>query len=364
MYPGGPLSDTGGWKADRSHPQSPGDFRTSPGSTRGFPPSRPRLADNAYLAPVDYLAPVEPMGRPISSGRGDPAARRQWDPPDDEPGFDPPDRRWHRGGDPSDRTSRHDPDGEASTRRTRPWMTALGLVAVAVLVAVCAAGGYLVFTAPGSGGSGADRTPGALPHDITSRRTDAAPLSEAELFPAASVANGYQLLKSQALTDCRSAAVGEPVKMLPVQDCSQVVRGALLSADQAFVVTVGLFNFGTEVNAKQASESIRDSVGAQKGRFTGFNLGTPPSDVYARAATQLGWDIRGHFLAYCVIARADGKAIDGDDPTAHQIINDLVEKYLIGTVLQARVYPPSPVPPAGSAPAKPSFPSAKPSARK
>ena len=66
-----------------------------------------------------------------------------------------------------------------------------------------------------------------------------------------------------------------------------------------------------------------------------------PSDVFAKAATQLGWDIRGHYLGYCVVARADGKAIDAGDQTARQVIDDLVEKYLLGTVIQARTTPPT-----------------------
>jgi hypothetical protein len=181
-------------------------------------------------------------------------------------------------------------------------------------------------------------------HDISNRRADPAPLTEAEVFPAPSVATGYQVLKTEALTDCKAAAVGQPVQMLAVQDCTQVVRAAVQSADQTYVVTAGLFNFGTQVNAEQASDSIKDSVGAQKGRFTGYNLGAPPTDVYARAATQLGWDVRGHYLAYCVVARADAQAIPANDPTVHKIIDDLVEKYLIGTVLENRVSPPSVAP--------------------
>jgi hypothetical protein len=277
---------------------------------------------------------MEPMERTSWPG----SVPQQWSAPQDEPDLDLPDRRRPRSLG-YDREARHGQAGPPPPPKAAPWQTALGLVAVVVLVAVCAAGGYFMFSDRGPASA---QVPGApKPHDISNRRSDPTPLSVAEIFPAATVATGYQVLKSEVLADCKGAAVGQPVQMLAVQDCSQVVRAALLSADGAFVVTVGMFNFGTQVNAEQASDSIRDSVGTQKGRFTGFNLGTPPSDVYARAATQLGWDVRGHFLAYCVVARADAQAIPSGDATVHKLIDDLVEKYLIGTVLQARVAPPS-----------------------
>jgi hypothetical protein len=262
-----------------------------------------------------------------------------------EPDVDLPDRR--RRPDPAyDREARHGRGDAPAPSRAPAWQTALGLVAVAVLVAVCAAGGYFMFSDRGAGNAAsADGVPGGPKHhDISNRRADPTPLTEAEVFPAPSVTTGYQVLKTQALTDCKGAVVGQPVQMLAVQDCSQVVRAVVQSGDGVFVVTLGLFNFGTQVNAEQASDSIKDSVGAQKGRFTGYNLGAPPSEVYARAATQLGWDVRGHYLAYCVVARADAQAIPAGDPVAHKIIDDLVEKYLIGTVLQNRVSPASAAP--------------------
>jgi hypothetical protein len=59
--------------------------------------------------------------------------------------------------------------------------------------------------------------------------------------------------------------------------------------------------------------------------------------VIAKVATQLGWDSRGHFLAYAVVARADGTTIAANDPIVAKIINTIVEDYLKGTILQARV---------------------------
>jgi len=290
--------------------------------------------------PTGRAAPPGPAAwqdnRPLSGTGPVPA---QWD---GAPDLGLPDRRRHK----TEGGTRH---GQRS-RRTPAWLTVLGILATVVLVGVCAAGGYIMFT---------DRTPAdtatAAPpaqpklHDISSRQVDPAPLTEVELFPAPAPA-GYKLVKTEA-ADCRGAAVGEPVKLLATAGCTQMVRATLISGDKGFVVTAGLLNLDTQAAAQQANDGIHAAVGAQKGRFAGLVV-PGVSDVFARVATQLGWDVRGHYLAYAVVARMDGKALDGTDPTARQIIDDLVEKYLIGTVLQARVSPPSPVPPASAPAAK------------
>jgi hypothetical protein len=221
-------------------------------------------------------------------------------------------------------------------RRTAAWVNAVGIIAVAVLVGVCAAGGYIMFNHAGVTDAAADNSPSAAPspHDIGNRQVDPAPLTEAELSPAPA---GYQVIKTQTLPDCKTVAVGEPGKVLAMAGCNQVVRATLVSADKGYVATVGLVNLDSQTGAEQANDAIRTAVGAQKGRFTGYAVGGP-SDVFSKAATQLGWDVRGHFLGYCVVAKADGTALD-NDPHARQIIDDLVEKYLIGTVLQRRVSP-------------------------
>jgi hypothetical protein len=233
-------------------------------------------------------------------------------------------------------------------RRTAPWVNAVGIIAVAVLVGVCAAGGYIMFNHAGVTDAATENSPSTAPspHDISNRQVDPAPLTEAELSPAPA---GYQVVKTQALPDCKSVAVGEPDKVLIMAGCTQVVRATVITADKGYVATMGLVNLDSQTGAEQANDAIRTAIGAQKGRFSGYAVGGA-SDVFSRAATQLGWDVRGHFLGYCVVAKVDGAALD-NDPHARQIIDDLVEKYLIGTVLQRRVLPSSsPVPPAGPAP--------------
>ena len=244
----------------------------------------------------------------------------------------PPEPDVRRGADGSARRGRRSTTG---AKRTPLWVTVVGVLAVAVLAGVCAAGGYIMFTHPGpTGSAGTAASAQPKPRDISSRAVDAAPLTEAEVFPKPTVPPGYQLLKTQA-GDCAPAAVGEPTKVLATAGCTQLVRATLVSADKVFVVTAGLLNLATQGSAQQANDALGTAVGAQKGRFTGFDAGGP-SAVFAKAATQLGWDARGHFLGYCVVARVDGKPLDGTDPAAKKVIDDLVEKYLLGTIVQAK----------------------------
>jgi len=299
-------------------PYHPRRAAAEPGPARSVTPHR-GTAQVPRPSPHPRPGPVPPPPPP-----------NQWGPP---PGLPQPD-----GTNGSGRRSRRP---AADTRRTPLWVTVVGVLAVAVLAGVCAAGGYIMFTHPGSTGSATTATPTQpKPRDISSRAVDAAPLTEAELFPKPTVPPGYQVLKTQA-GDCAPAAVGEPTKVLAAAGCTQLVRATLVSADKVFVVTAGLLNLATADGAQQANDALGTAVGAQKGRFTGFDAGGP-SAVFAKAATQLGWDARGHFLGYCVVARVDGKPLDGTDPAAKKVIDDLVEKYLLGTVVQARASPVSP----------------------
>src|SRR5690606_6598039 len=67
-------------------------------------------------------------------------------------------------------------------------------------------------------------------------------------------------------------------------------------------------------------------------RFNGY---IPERDlrVLGTSPTFLSWDMRGHFLIYCVIARVDGDDHQPDDPNLSLIVYDLVETYLRDTRL-------------------------------
>jgi hypothetical protein len=249
----------------------------------------------------------------------------------------------------------------APQRQRGPLVKVLAVLAAVALVAVCGVGVYVTFLS----GNGSDAKSGPNAHDISSQTVDPAPLTVAEVFPAATVSvtgNGsapagkpsagasgaaaagqsYQVVKPEA-TECKNAVVGDLAQLLVTAGCTQVVRATLLSADQQYVITTGLFNVRDSDAAKQAGDGVKGVVDATKGRFTGLTAGGA-TDIIGRAKTQLAWDTRGHFLLYCVIARADGKDPDAANPSVTQIVTDLVETYLNETVLTNRTLTPPPVP--------------------
>ncbi|MDT4986536.1 MAG: hypothetical protein QOI74_630 [Micromonosporaceae bacterium] len=228
----------------------------------------------------------------------------------------------------------------AATGPSRPWLTALTAAGIAIVFTALGLGGYVVINR-GNTGAGPAR-PGrhadaVQARDISNRVADPAPLTEREVFPDPQVTAGtdsYRLLKTQA-ADCAGAATDEIAALLTKLGCSQVVRGTLASADGRFLVTAGIFNLADEAGANQAYDSVKPVLDSQKGRLTGFAAGDG-TEAIVRAPTTLGWHPRGHFLAYCIVARADSQPIAADDASAKQVIADLVEKHLRDAVIAAR----------------------------
>lgn len=280
------------------------------------------------------------FGRPDQSGRSEgraepfPAADPFAPPRQFAPGRDfAPDRQLA----PPDRR----PPAEVVPDRRLPatlWKSILGGVVVVALLVIVGVGAFSLVDRGSAGAAG----PSAPPkRDISSQAVDPAPLTVAEVFPGPTVGAtgtnaGYQVVKTELSADCKVVAVGDLVTTFASDGCTQVVRATLTSADKAFVITTGLLNLRDQAGAASAEDAVKASVGSGKGRFNGL-AGGGTTDVITKVATQLGWDSRGHFLAYAVIARADGSTIATNDPTATRIINALVEDYLKGTVLQARV---------------------------
>jgi hypothetical protein len=248
-------------------------------------------------------------------------------------------------------------------RRTSKWMVALASVGVVVLLAVCGLSTYFVFqdeltgSKDGGGSTAAATNAPPPPRDISSRQVDPDPLTEIEVFPADTVAGAggvtYQVLKKEAADDCTKAATDDLAKLLVTDGCSQVVRGTMKSADGAYLITAGVFNLVDEASAINAHENINGTVAAQKGRFTGLLAG-PGTEVLVRAPMILGWHARGHYLAYCVIARADGQGFEQDDKAYTQIQADILTAHLRDFVIGSRTLPVKPSAPAGSAPGAPS----------
>jgi hypothetical protein len=234
----------------------------------------------------------------------------------------------------------------------------LGALGVLVLLAVCGFSSWLIVIDERKGtdaGSPAAAGPTAVPRDITSRQADAAPLTEKEVFPEQEILINpveppYKVLKTSASKDCRTAAAGEIAKLLNDLGCNQVVRGTLRSPTGAYLVTGGIFNLEDKAGAEFAREKIRPLVNGGKGRFGGMVAGKGTEPI-ALSSAHVGWDIRGHYLIYCVIARADGKDFADADPYARQILFDIVEMHLRDKVLERRativVGPGTPAPQAG-----------------
>jgi hypothetical protein len=228
---------------------------------------------------------------------------------------------------------------EGRSGHSRRWLTILSTVGLVVVLAVCGLGGYFMINDDrGRPAAPSDAKINAIKaRDISTRDVDPAPLTEQEVFPAAQITAGaasYQVLKTQA-GDCPSAATDDLAKLLTQLGCSQVVRGTLKSQDGQFLITAGIFNLKDEASANQAYEQIKPALDAQKGRFTGLPAGDG-TEAIVRAPTTLGWHPRGHFLAYCIVARADSKPIDANDSASKQVISDLVEAHLRDTVIGAR----------------------------
>jgi hypothetical protein len=223
------------------------------------------------------------------------------------------------------------PPGPARRGRWPAGYAAAAFAALAV-AAVLGVGGYLVFAADGPGVRPALAEPGAPDGvaDPGSRAEDPLPLTAAEVFPSAELA----VLKAQELDDCAGAVTGELTRLVREAGCTQAVRGTLRA--RGYVVTAGMVNLVDAAAARDLYEQIRPLVDAGEGGFAGFAAGAGTQPV-TRPGIQYGWHVRGHYLAYAVIARGDGKPVEVDDSIARQVLEDVVETHLRGRVLDRRV---------------------------
>ncbi|MEV0727970.1 hypothetical protein [Polymorphospora sp. NPDC050346] len=180
----------------------------------------------------------------------------------------------------------------------------------------------------------------AQPRDITSQAVDPAPLTVEEVFPTADLVINpkeppYQVLKTEVAPDCAGAAGGGIAELLGGAGCTQVVRATLRSPSGEYLLTAGIFNLVDEAAAGRVHEGIKPLVAEESGRFQGMVAGAGTEPV-VHSSGQVGWHFRGHFLAYAVIAKATGDEIDPGDQHARQILYDVIELHLRGTVLERR----------------------------
>jgi hypothetical protein len=239
--------------------------------------------------------------------------------------------------------SSYDEEPEASEppkRRSRTWL----VLAIIVVVLVVAGGGgwYYLHRDSGEPVAASVKPPTAAEAaKVADQKVDPAPLTEAEVFGASTIpssADGggsYKVVKTQAATDCKSAVGGDIAAALTAAGCTQVVRATLTSPDGAYVITAGIFNLADANKAAEAQAAIKTAINAHKGRFSGLAAGGA-TNVIELAAANVAWDVRGHYLTYCVIAKADGSTIAANDSRTHLIISDVVESYLGGTVIHKR----------------------------
>ncbi|MER7331271.1 MULTISPECIES: hypothetical protein [unclassified Micromonospora] len=231
----------------------------------------------------------------------------------------------------------------------RLWQVLVGGAAVLVLLALCGLGAAALLVER-------DLTPRATPtdqpqvaesagaeaeaHDLDSRDTDQTPLTAKELFPGTQlvVADGqpaYRVLKTHSSASCAVAATGEVADLLVRLGCNQVVRATLRTADGDHLVTAGLFNLTDRASAERARDRIRQMLDERQGRFRGMAADND-TQAMATAPARVGWQVRGHYLAYAVVVRADGETIGSGDTKAREILFDMIELHLNRGVLERR----------------------------
>ncbi|MFE9653788.1 hypothetical protein [Micromonospora sp. NPDC006431] len=230
----------------------------------------------------------------------------------------------------------------------RAWQVLIGGAAVLVLLALCGlAVAALLQERTGNPQAGqqtgqpvVEQSAAADGKDLDSRDTDQSALTAKEVFPGRQlvVASGqpaYQVLKSQSSGSCAVAATGEIADLLVRLGCNQVVRATLRSPDGDYLITAGLFNLTDVASAQRARDRMRQLLDERQGRLQGMSVDNS-TEAVAKAAARVGWQVRGHYLAYCLVTRADGQRISSTDANARDILYDLIEVHLNRGVLERR----------------------------
>jgi hypothetical protein len=235
----------------------------------------------------------------------------------------------------------------------------MSVIAVLVVVGACGVGTWFILKDEKNGPDSAKSSSASAPkkRDISSRAVDPKALTEAEVFPSNSIVAvpdepPYVILATKASNDCKAAATEDLAKLLAGAGCTEVVRATMKSPNEEYLITAGIFNISSEQVAAQTFDGIKPIVDGQKGRFAGMSVGAGTgTDALVRAPTQLGWNYKGHFITYCVIARVDGNNFAQGDPYPNQITYDIVETYLDNGIIENRSVIQPEATPAASLPA-------------
>ncbi len=241
------------------------------------------------------------------------------------------------------------PPGQVGRQRGgRAWQVLIGGAAVLVLLALCGLAAATLLqnqakTPPSAQPSDqpvAEQSATAEARDLDSRDTDQLALTVKEVFPdkrlvASAGRPAYQVLKTQASANCAVAATDEIGDLLVRLGCNQVVRATLRSPDGDHLLTAGLFNLTDAASAQRARDRIRQMLDERQGRFQGMTADSDTESV-SRAAARVGWQVRGHYIAYCLVTRTDGERISSTDAKSREILYDMIELYLNRSVLERR----------------------------
>ena len=129
---------------------------------------------------------------------------------------------------------------------------------------------------------------------ITSRATDAAPLTVAELYPAQFLINGSSFVRAtdRTDTDCNQGLFGTQLQnAAKVYGCSQVVRASYVSSDQTMMGTIGVVNLSSANDAAKAG-----SASGSNDFVAPLNGPTAPTKNLSHGTGVVQAEFKGHYL--------------------------------------------------------------------
>jgi hypothetical protein len=169
--------------------------------------------------------------------------------------------------------------------------------------------------------------------DVSSRVADPRPLTAAEVFPHAFESNAgrtYARLKTEVSSSCSGSAYGITAALLNAEGCTQIVRATFVDNTRTFVATVGIANLPDEASANRIATSLRTP---DTGAFTPLRVpGTAAANFDFTSGTYVSWQIRGHYVVYADVARADSRSASQSDPAVQLVGTNLRRVVLIAII--------------------------------
>jgi hypothetical protein len=129
---------------------------------------------------------------------------------------------------------------------------------------------------------------------ITSRATDTAPLTVAELYPAQFLINGSSFVRTtdRADANCDQGLFGTQLQnAAKVYGCTQVVRASYISGDQTMMGTIGVVNLSSINDAAKAG-----NASGSNDFVTPLNGTTGPAKNLSQGTGVVQAEYKGHYL--------------------------------------------------------------------